>query len=129
MPRKRTYDEMAVTSASPAPVAPTDDMISKLRNMWEFACLFEWIVLFGQAVKLPSIDIDVCDSQHTLKGLSDSSRIRLLLTDHSIGLGSPMYEDRAESDAGGHWLSFGELDFIKARHNVRTTDQSGNCAC
>lgn len=35
-------------------------MLQKIRNMWEFASLFEWMVLFGQAAKLPSIDVEVC---------------------------------------------------------------------
>lgn len=34
-------------------------MLQKIRNMWEFVSLFEWIVLFGQAAKLPSIDVEV----------------------------------------------------------------------
>lgn len=58
MPRKRTYDE--ISTASPAPAPQEIGMLQKIRNMWEFASLFEWIVLFGRAAKLPSIDVEVC---------------------------------------------------------------------
>lgn len=58
MPRKRTHDEMV----SPVSIAaPKDgDMLKKVRNMWEFASLFEWISIFGQVAKIRQIDVEVC---------------------------------------------------------------------
>lgn len=58
MPRKRTHDEMV------APEPPTevreDSLTYKLRNMWEFANVYEYICIFGKAVKVDKLDIEVC---------------------------------------------------------------------
>jgi hypothetical protein len=53
--RKRGRQEM---EASEAPREPT--MIERLRNMWEFANLAQWIFIFGRAVKIDeNIGIEV----------------------------------------------------------------------
>lgn len=58
MPRKRTHDEML---ASEPPTLPQEnEMLHKIRNMWEFAALYEFIAIFGRAVKIQPIDIEVC---------------------------------------------------------------------
>lgn len=45
----------------PAPVAPKEPTtLERLRNMWEFANLAEWIFIFGKAVKIDEdLDIEV----------------------------------------------------------------------
>lgn len=49
--------------------APTDDesndeppsLLHRIRNMWQFANLCQWIYIFGKAAKIDdSIDIEVC---------------------------------------------------------------------
>lgn len=36
-------------------------MIERIRNMWEFANLAQWIYIFGKAVKIDeSLDIEAC---------------------------------------------------------------------
>ncbi|KAK5947135.1 hypothetical protein PMZ80_001282 [Knufia obscura] len=58
MPRKRTHDEM-LASDPPAPAPPQEhEMLHKIRNMWEFAALYEFIKLFGPVVKVRDIDIE-----------------------------------------------------------------------
>lgn len=38
-----------------------NDTLHKLRNMWEFASLMQYIFLFGKAVKIDEdLDIEVC---------------------------------------------------------------------
>ena len=62
MPRyKRTYDETELDVLLEPEVPPPQDVetLTKLRNMWEFAALYEWMHLFGSAVKLQPIDIEV----------------------------------------------------------------------
>jgi len=42
-----------------APKEPS--LLEKIRNMWEFANLSQWIFIFGRAVKIDeNLDIDVC---------------------------------------------------------------------
>ena len=53
--RKRGHDEMAASE----PVKDTS-MLEKLRNMWEFASLNQYIYTFGDAVKInKDLDIEV----------------------------------------------------------------------
>ncbi|KAK5722421.1 hypothetical protein LTR15_005651 [Elasticomyces elasticus] len=63
MPRyKRTADEaqLDVSSAMPE-VAPADvETLTKLRNMWEFASLMQYIFLFGHVVKVDE-ELDIED--------------------------------------------------------------------
>lgn len=54
--RKRAIVEVDA-SEEPASVAPE---LHKLRNMWEFASLMQYIYLFGECVRInPDVDIDV----------------------------------------------------------------------
>ncbi|KAK5091725.1 hypothetical protein LTR05_001910 [Lithohypha guttulata] len=57
MPRKRSHDEM-VAVESPTERPQEVSMLSKIRNMWEFASLCEWLHIFGEACKLPHVDIE-----------------------------------------------------------------------
>lgn len=58
MPRKRTHDEMA--ASEPPQVLVEQSMIQKLRNMWEFACVMQFIYMFGKVVKIDEdFDIEV----------------------------------------------------------------------
>ncbi len=53
--RKRARDEM---QDSEAPKEPST--LERLRNMWEFACLAQYIFTFGDAVKIDrDFDIEV----------------------------------------------------------------------
>lgn len=65
MPRyKRSRDEFE----SDAPIEPAmppenKETLDKLRNMWEFASLMQYIFLFGSAVKIDDdFDIEVRSS-------------------------------------------------------------------
>lgn len=54
-PRKRGHDEME-TSELPKETS----LLEKLRNMWEFASLNQYIYTFGDAVKIDKdLDIEV----------------------------------------------------------------------
>lgn len=54
-PRKRDRDEM---EASEAPQETS--LLQKLRNMWEFACVMQYIFTFGKVVKIDEdFDIEV----------------------------------------------------------------------
>lgn len=54
--RKRAASEMEVEEP-----AETPSTLQKLRNMWQFANLAQYISLFGDAVKIDKdIDIEVC---------------------------------------------------------------------
>ncbi|RMD40870.1 hypothetical protein DV735_g4259, partial [Chaetothyriales sp. CBS 134920] len=56
--RKRSHSEMA---ASDAPQEPNDQpLITKIRNMWEFASIMQFIYLFGKVVKIDE-DFDIED--------------------------------------------------------------------
>ena len=54
-PRKRGRDEMEASEPDPEP-----SVLDKLRNMWEFANLMQYIFIFGDAVKIDKdLDIEV----------------------------------------------------------------------
>jgi hypothetical protein len=62
MPRyKRTADEAQLDIPLEPEVAPENvETLDKLRNMWEFAALMEYIHLFGDVVKIDQkIEIEV----------------------------------------------------------------------
>ena len=62
--RKRAHAEM---EDSEAPKAPST--LERLRNMWEFACLAQYIFIFGDAVKInKNFDIEV-HLNHRLRNL------------------------------------------------------------
>lgn len=73
-PRKRGHDEME-TSEPPKETS----LLEKLRNMWEFASLNQYIYTFGDAVKIDKdLDIEVppptpCTSQWVISGRRRSS--------------------------------------------------------
>lgn len=65
MPRyKRTFDEAELESALEPVVRPDNvEMQRRLRNMWEFASLMQYIYLFGSVVKIDNdLDIEVSSS-------------------------------------------------------------------
>lgn len=53
--------EPAATAPPPKPEPPT--MLSRLRSMWQFSCLCQWLYIFGGLAKLDSIDIDELEAQ------------------------------------------------------------------
>jgi hypothetical protein len=55
--RKRSSQELNSDNAQ-GPAQPS--MLHRIRNMWQFANLFQFILLFGQALKLDdNLDIEV----------------------------------------------------------------------
>lgn len=62
MPRyKRSAQEAGLDFPSESAVAPQDmEILKRLRNMWEFASLMQYIFLFGHVVKIDEdFDIEV----------------------------------------------------------------------
>ena len=42
-------------------VSNTNDLLHRVRNTWQFACLMQFIQLFGSALKIDNeLDVDVC---------------------------------------------------------------------
>ncbi len=56
--RKRARGEME--EATPEPT-----LLQKIRNMWEFASLMQYFFLFGKAVKIDDMEVEVCPSAVT----------------------------------------------------------------
>jgi hypothetical protein len=55
--RKRSFRELDSDNAQASAQPP---MLHRVRNMWQFANLFQFILLFGQALKLDdNLDIEV----------------------------------------------------------------------
>lgn len=72
MPRyKRTADEAQLDIPLEPEIAPEDvETLTKLRNMWEFAALMQYIFMFGGVVKIDEkFEIEVS----TLHGSTDSA--------------------------------------------------------
>lgn len=72
--RKRARDE-ADSTPTVAPPSKEPGILERLRNMWQFANLAQWLYIFGKAVKLDEdFDVEVClDTQLTLFTLTDAS--------------------------------------------------------
>jgi hypothetical protein len=69
--RKRGRQEMEAVEESKEP-----SMLERVRNMWEFANLAQWIFIFGRAVKIDeNLDIEVCNSL-SLGHLLQSDRLK-----------------------------------------------------
>jgi hypothetical protein len=59
MPRKRTRDEMEASEPSEIKQGPS--LLKRIRNMWEFASVMQFIYVFGKALKIDEdFDIEVC---------------------------------------------------------------------
>jgi hypothetical protein len=71
---KRTYNEVKSSSDNVRDddafgTHKASSILGRLRNMWQFANLYQWIVLFGKVVKLDdNIDIEVRLSLNLLYG-------------------------------------------------------------
>jgi hypothetical protein len=65
MPRKRTAEaaELDIPLEPVAAVPAAEQaVLSRLRNMWEFASLMQYIFLFGHVVKIDDdLDMEVCE--------------------------------------------------------------------
>lgn len=60
--RKRVFEEV---EASSAPMPAISPLLKKLRGMWEFACLMQYIYLFGECIKISAeVDIEVIYPPH-----------------------------------------------------------------
>lgn len=65
--RKRAYEEVSgdktETLKNDTPRKTTNEqpsMLDRIRNMWQFANLYQWIMLFGKAIKMDDdFDIEV----------------------------------------------------------------------
>jgi hypothetical protein len=58
MPRKRTRDEME--ASEPGEKKQEASLLHRIRNMWEFASVMQFIFTFGKAVKIDEeFDIEV----------------------------------------------------------------------
>ncbi len=58
MPRKRTRDEME--AAAPEEKKQEPSLLQRIRNMWEFASVMQFIFMFGKAIKIDEdFDIEV----------------------------------------------------------------------
>lgn len=83
MPRlKRTRDEAELDIPTEREL-PTEqaELRTKLRNMWEFASLMQYIYLFGSVVKIDdNLDIEVC-AKSVSRGLRPLQRLRMMGTD------------------------------------------------
>ena len=54
--RKRGREEMEDEAGAPPEESST---LQKIRNMWEFASLMQYIFFFGKAVKIEEIEVEV----------------------------------------------------------------------
>ncbi|KAK4944186.1 hypothetical protein LTR10_016299 [Elasticomyces elasticus] len=61
MPRKRTRDEME--ASEPEEKTSEPGLLKRIRNMWEFASVMQYIFLFGKAVKIDE-DFDIEDFEN-----------------------------------------------------------------
>lgn len=62
-PRKRTHAEMEASEPSQEKKEPS--LLQKIRNMWEFSAVMQYIYLFGKVVKIDEdFDVEVRSTPH-----------------------------------------------------------------
>jgi hypothetical protein len=61
--RKRTRQEVDPPADVAEEVSSVSSLLSLIRSMWEFACLMQFIYIFGKAVKIDE-DLDIEVSTH-----------------------------------------------------------------
>ena len=55
--RKRAFDQMEDADTT---TDPSTDLLSRVRNTWKFACLMQYIQIFGSALKIDNeLDVEV----------------------------------------------------------------------
>ena len=65
--RKRSAQELDSNSAQQPEQPEQPSMLQRLRNMWQFANLYQFILLFGSALKLDdNMDIEVGSSRFAI---------------------------------------------------------------
>jgi hypothetical protein len=63
MPRKRSHAEVDAPEPPQQQKEPAS-LLQRIRNMWEFASVMQYIFMFGKAVKIDDdFDIEVCHPQ------------------------------------------------------------------
>lgn len=61
--KKRSFEELSdppPLEAAPAPAPKELSLLQRIRNTWQFANTCQWLMIFGDAVKVEPIDIEVC---------------------------------------------------------------------
>ncbi|OAL32783.1 hypothetical protein AYO20_07739 [Fonsecaea nubica] len=70
MPRKRTRDEMEVSEVEEKKQEPS--LLQRIRNMWEFASVMQFIFFFGKVLKIDEdFDIEDFENECLKPGYSD----------------------------------------------------------
>jgi hypothetical protein len=124
MPRyKRTADDAQLDAIFTPEVAPQDvETLQKLRNMWEFASLMQYIFLFGHVVKIDDdLDIEVgIPPRRCLKPAVCCAVLVDLDADEDLmtGPGSRMFEDRAFSTPCSNRLTIPKICVVPSRPDV-----------
>lgn len=127
MPRyKRTRDEAEldaiVVSAEPAVAPETQEMLTTLRNMWEFASLMQYIYLFGHVVKIDDdFDIEVCRGLNTPPPLQRLQAMDVDADCLSTGSRGRMSKANAERQVVANRPAAAQICLLPPRPNVSTS--------
>lgn len=78
--RKRGREQMEAVEPV-LEVAEEPSTLQKLREMWEFASLMQYLFFFGKAVKLEDLDVEVRDSSYAPRHIAHTPSIQLMLLD------------------------------------------------
>jgi hypothetical protein len=83
--RKRGREQMEVEEPVPE-IAEMEEptTLQKIRSMWEFASLMQYLFFFGKAVKLDDLDVEVRDQGDTPRHTICIARIELMIFDDRI---------------------------------------------
>jgi hypothetical protein len=124
--RKRGHDEM---EASEPPKEKS--MLEKIRNMWEFASLYQYIYTFGDAVKIDR-DLDIEVRLQLLPAPSDGSFQVIggavltlgLANGAATGSRDRMFDAWPVAQIRRNWPDSAQMDIITSRTLVRLTHDS-----
>lgn len=78
--RKRGREQMEAKEPV-LDVAEEPSTLQKIREMWEFASLLQYLFFFGKAVKLEDLDVEVRDNSYAPRVIVRTPSMQLMLLD------------------------------------------------
>lgn len=110
--RKRALQEADTSNNAQPPKEPS--VLHRIRNMWQFANLFQFVLLFGKALKLDdSLDIEVCREMQQIHTCSElTCPLRQDLEAECLKPGSMVLQD----------IGLGILKFLSSHRGLTYVD-------
>ena len=119
MPRKRSLAEME--TSEPAQKQEEPSLLQRIRNMWEFASVMQYIFTFGKAVKIDEdFDVEVCYTSTACYYTISMGFCGVALINGIANLMDPGFRGRMPEawllrETRGDWPHSAQVDLLSSR--------------